>query len=293
MNKSYINKIVNLEQDYFSKLIEEFTFSITSFGQWQSHGSYTITNNMFPYHRLIYIVEGEMEYISEGKSYTLHQHDIVYTPANTLYSAYGDASTNPSFYYIYFHIQPVHLIDKFVQLMTYSNQPSIYHAKNSKVEYLTLSMFEEYSHQLSGYHYKLHCLLLMILIELLRIRQAYQLPSTFKNITSTSSNEIINQATALINSKLNAPLKVGQLARILGVSENYLYKLFKQTLGISPQEYLLNCKLTQAKQMLLNTNKTITQIASELAFSSSNHFSNLFYQKEGIRPKEYRSQVQK
>lgn len=291
MNKSYLNKIENLDQDYFSKQIEEFTFSITSFGQWQSHGSYTIINNMLPVHRLIYVTEGEIEYTTEGKTYTLHKHDMIYTPANTPYTANADASTNPSFYYIYFQIQPVHRIEKFIKLMTSASNLTIYHAKNSKVEYLTLLMFDEYSHKLPGYHYKLHCLLAMIIIELLRIRQSYSVTPTNKEEQLPTSVEVMNQATAFINSNLDNPLKIGQLARVLGVSENYLYKIFKSTLGVSPQEYLLECKIGQAKQMLLYSNKSLTQIAGELAFSSSNHFSNLFYQKVGTRPKEYRSKA--
>lgn len=289
MDKSYMKHIENLDKDYFTKQIEEFEFSVTNFGQWESHGKYDITNNIMPMHRLIYVTDGEIEYVSEGHTYTLRQHDLIYSPANTPYSAYAKSETEPKFYYIYFQVNPIHLIEKFTKLMACTSSANIYHAKNSKVEYLMLLMFEEYSHKFPGYHYKLHCLLTMILIELLRIRQSYSVTHNSKSEKLPTSVEVINQATALINSKLDTPLKVSQLARVLGVSENYLYKIFKSSLGISPQEYMLQCKIEQAKQMLEYSNKNITQIAAELAFSSSNHFSNLFFQREGIRPKEYRN----
>ena len=91
---------------------------------------------------------------------------------------------------------------------------------------------------------------------------------------------------------MNQTIRVEELSRICGVSETYLYKLFKSALSLSPQEYILNCKMEYGAQLLRDSHMTVTQIARELAFSSSNHFSNSFYRIMGIRPTAYRKNGQ-
>ena len=65
--------------------------------------------------------------------------------------------------------------------------------------------------------------------------------------------------------------------------------IFSSDLGLSPKEYILNCKMEYAMKLLEKKDMTITQIARELGFSNPNHFSNAFFKITGIRPSQYKN----
>jgi AraC-like DNA-binding protein len=74
----------------------------------------------------------------------------------------------------------------------------------------------------------------------------------------------------------------------VGVSEGYLSRSFNQETGLSLIHYLTRYRVQQAKQLLLTTDKTITEIAMEVGFSDSNYFSRVFRQEAGVSPVTFR-----
>jgi len=82
-------------------------------------------------------------------------------------------------------------------------------------------------------------------------------------------------------------LSVPELAEKCNVSIAYLKKIFSKYTGIGIHEYILNTKVTLAKQML-NSGISVTDVAAKLAFSSQNYFSVVFKRKTGISPTEYK-----
>lgn len=78
-----------------------------------------------------------------------------------------------------------------------------------------------------------------------------------------------------------------RLAQQMGISEVYLRKLFTTYYKTTPKQYILDLRLRKAKQLLVDTNLTVTEIAGECGFSSLYHFCRSFKQKTGITPTEY------
>ena len=63
---------------------------------------------------------------------------------------------------------------------------------------------------------------------------------------------------------------------------------FKKYTGCSPIDFLLNVRLTRAKELLVGTKKTVNEISEACGFSSANYFGLLFKQKENLSPMAYR-----
>mgnify|MGYP000495306623 CR=1 FL=1 len=82
-----------------------------------------------------------------------------------------------------------------------------------------------------------------------------------------------------------------ELARECGLSVNQLNRLFKRENGLSPFQYYDRLRLERAKQALSETRVQVKEIAYELGFSSSPHFTNWFKQREGMGPRAYRNQA--
>lgn len=91
-----------------------------------------------------------------------------------------------------------------------------------------------------------------------------------------------------IRQNTHTPLRVEMLAANMHISKSQLDRRFKTTLGFSPSEFILRCKLEEAKDLLLNTNHSISAISQLLCFSSQSHFSNTFKKNYGISPLEFR-----
>lgn len=81
---------------------------------------------------------------------------------------------------------------------------------------------------------------------------------------------------------------VSYCADKLHLSANYFGDLIKKETGISPQEYIQTKVIDLAKERILDLNKSIGQVASELGFKYPQHFTRLFKQKIGMSPLDYR-----
>lgn len=74
-----------------------------------------------------------------------------------------------------------------------------------------------------------------------------------------------------------------------GVGKSQFHTLFKQTTGMSPQQYIVKLKMDKAKAMLLESNRSVTWIAEQLGYPSIHYFSRQFADVHGQAPSEYRS----
>lgn len=96
-----------------------------------------------------------------------------------------------------------------------------------------------------------------------------------------------------IQDHLNEKISVSDVAKHIGVSEQYCRRLFKEHWGLSPMQFITDLRMRKAKALLALDTAPITQIAMVCGFCDSSHFSNAFYKIEGITPSEYRKQNKK
>ena len=94
----------------------------------------------------------------------------------------------------------------------------------------------------------------------------------------------------LILEQLSNPnLALGELAKQLGFSTNYLSLLIKKELGTSFQEYVTQQRIQRAKRLLLSTDMKIYEVALAVGIEDMNYFSYRFKSIVGVSPKSYRS----
>ena len=91
-----------------------------------------------------------------------------------------------------------------------------------------------------------------------------------------------------INTNLHLPITVKELCELIGVTQPYLYKIFRQEAACSPKQYILSCKLAEAKRLLLQTDFSISQIAASVGFCNILDFSKFFSGQMNTSPTAYR-----
>jgi len=97
----------------------------------------------------------------------------------------------------------------------------------------------------------------------------------------------IRRALALVEERLETPLRVSEIAEECGYSENYFRLFFKKNVGTSPNSYINQRKISRAKKMMLCSDLNITQISERLGYQSIHYFSRLFKKMTGLTPTEY------
>jgi len=99
----------------------------------------------------------------------------------------------------------------------------------------------------------------------------------------------LTQAVILMEANIEEPLSTDDIARLVCVSRRQLERIFKQYLGKVPSQYYLELRLAKARQLLLQTSKSIIQIGLSCGFSSGPHFSSAYRNFFNTTPREDRS----
>jgi AraC-like DNA-binding protein/ligand-binding sensor protein len=106
-----------------------------------------------------------------------------------------------------------------------------------------------------------------------------------------SEPPIIARAKAYILEHQSEDLSLGQIARAVNASSFYFCKLFKKSTGINFVDYLSRLRIDKAKNLLMNPNCLISEIAFEVGFQSLTHFNRVFKKHTGHSPSSYRAQL--
>lgn len=110
---------------------------------------------------------------------------------------------------------------------------------------------------------------------------------------SGSANDYVNKAQAYVRSNYCNPIKVTDIADYVCINRSYLYTLFQNALGISPQQYLARYRIAKAVELLQLTSLPIESVAISCGYSDPLVFSKAFKQEKGISPSTYRKSLPK
>lgn len=102
---------------------------------------------------------------------------------------------------------------------------------------------------------------------------------------------VIARAKQFIADHQTEDLSLEQVARSVHTSKFYFCKIFKRATGINFTDYLSRVRTERAKNLLLNPNLRVSEIAYEVGFQSLTHFNRIFKRILGQSPTEYRSQL--
>lgn len=108
------------------------------------------------------------------------------------------------------------------------------------------------------------------------------------NNMDQSENSVINKVILFIEGNYYYDISVHDISSNVHLSYSHLHRIFKKHTGESIYSYLIKFRLRKAQLSLVSTNKKLNDIASEVGFSSQNHFCNAFKTHFGISPNTYR-----
>lgn len=100
--------------------------------------------------------------------------------------------------------------------------------------------------------------------------------------------QTVQAAISYMKAHLSEEHSIHEVAEEVHCSRAKLFEVFKEETGMTPNDYWQRLRIDFAQEMLANTNNSITQIAMDCGFSSSQYFSSVFRKYSGVSPTDYR-----
>lgn len=249
-----------------------------------------------PWHRhetpeLQYVLNGAITYeFRRGKPRTLTGGNLFVVPAGVEHRAVGDAGT-PS-----------------VRIGIQFNQPTPARARQTPFRAAELTvLFDEFSAHARVPHrwtpeggrsarriFSLleaepeitppTCIRLRHLVNAILVETA----AAFDRPESLTGDDVIAQVMDWIRNHCAEHLSISDLVRISGYSRTRLFTLFTAEAGLSPNDFILRCRVEKAKDMMREGQSPLVQVALACGFPSSSYFSTVFRKYTGTSPRQWR-----
>ncbi|HHV28957.1 MAG TPA: AraC family transcriptional regulator [Clostridium sp.] len=134
-------------------------------------------------------------------------------------------------------------------------------------------------------------LLVMELFVLISRALKMEWENSIKN-KSPKLKELIQASVNYINNNYERDISLKDIARYVFLSTSYFTRAFKEEMGISPINYLLQVRVERAKELLKDTDSRISDIALSVGFSNQQRFNDIFKKYVKLTPLQYRKNVQ-
>lgn len=138
------------------------------------------------------------------------------------------------------------------------------------------------------------------IVSIPRLDSSQPLPIPWSDLTSLAgyarldsrprrglSRRALNRACSYIAENLGERFTLDDLARQAGVSRFHFARLFRISTGDSPMAYLLKSRIERAKQLLLQDERPVCEIAAVLGFCDQSHLTRTFRRLTGLTPREF------
>ena len=105
------------------------------------------------------------------------------------------------------------------------------------------------------------------------------------------SEDISEQLEKYVENHFAEPLSVSELCRRMYISKSKLYQISSEKFGMGISDYVRQRRIKEAKVLLDDTDRSVSDIAECVGFTDANYFTRYFKQAEGMTPKAYRMRV--
>lgn len=162
--------------------------------------------------------------------------------------------------------------------------PSCLHfSKNMLFESYLFDLIEEFNHPSMLTQVRQQWLFLRLL-DLFIAEASY----SWQKVNSSGAESTASRIKLYLDNNTSSRITLDDLAMVLHLDKSYLVNLFKRFYGETPISYHQKIRINKARNMLMYTNLSITQIAEATGFSSIHDFDRVFHKINQVTPSSYR-----
>lgn len=231
-------------------------------------------------YQLVFITEGNGVLETRSESYVVKQGSILLIRPGQWHRYRPQFSTGWTEFYIGFSgSMATHLF----QHVDLKELPIVYHSDR---QHTILELFHRIIELVRKEEPGVQQVVSGLVVQMLGVLVAQQKQRLF---SGKHIETIIQDVRLSMRNRIYDDVSVEQLAEAHHVAYSYFRKMFKRYVGVSPHQYQLDLKVLRARELLVSTDKSITEIAFDLNFQSLQYFTRLFKKKTGISPSDLRN----
>lgn len=239
------------------------------------HGGLYFRGEQHPPIELVYVEKGMLHNFCEGQDLVLQPTQILLFGPNQWHMQYAD--TDVQFLTISFLWEDHDFSDWYNRIITSS----------SDMQRAVKAILREYSHSQPDREEYLNAQLKLLLLQILRQPKQTDKSRGTSPAVRQMHHQIINKALQIVSAQVYGKLTVPALAAAVNVSTSQLTNLFQTYLDVSPAKYITKIRLEESKILLASRQMSIGEIASQLGYSSIQHFTKQFSSWYGYTPSTY------
>lgn len=289
---------------YNSDIMKEFKildFAGIEFPFWISKGKHT--KSFIPHtHNFIeleIIIDGSADHIVEGKTYKIKKGDVLIIMPSFVHELQN--VQNLEHYNFKFDLEKLILLETDIENLSgfqslfiiqpfykyqrdYTSHMFLDDEQLFNVKMLCELINKEWMYKKDGYRWIIRSYFLSLITYLSR--------NFSPNIANNSPkiNDIVKTVT-FIHENLSQKITLSMLSKRACLSERQYTRIFNKMYGVSPIEYLINCRLILACRIMKNSDKSLMEISTICGFGDKVHFNRLFKKKHNITPGQYRKRL--
>lgn len=130
--------------------------------------------------------------------------------------------------------------------------------------------------------------LISLLDELSKRQTSFIAPNTFHNVVSKKSEMRINKVCNYIQNHFSDKLSIKKVADLIHLTESNFCKFFKKATGKTYSNYINEIRINEACRLLVQTEKTVSQISFECGFETLSYFNRVFMKIKQMTPSKYK-----
>ena len=246
---------------------------------------------------VIYVIDGSVEFYIEDKTVVVNAGQIIIINGLVVHSTYEARHKYTKMCMMQFNLNIIysHLIYINNLLVNFIHRSDFKYSVltvdeneiNKEIARIILSVHDEFSQKKVAYGLAILSLLYDFFRILFReniIKDYLNLPDKF----NTDSLVKIVGAIKYIEKNYSQEIYITDVAEVLEFTQSHFCRLFKQATGKTFVQFLNYYRITMAKNLLLSSNKSITEIMIDCGFKSYSYFNRIFKSENGLSPTEYK-----
>ncbi|HLM54986.1 MAG TPA: helix-turn-helix domain-containing protein [Pyrinomonadaceae bacterium] len=242
---------------------------------------------------VLLLLEGALRWRREGEEDSIASEieaggALLSTPGETLTAAAAGRAV-----FLSVTLSPVYVLDcaararltrsdSFVTFLS----PSI--AGDERLARLGRDLAEEMLDEAPGRELVVGALIEQALVHLLRRHSGVRRSEHIELSRAGLVDRRVRRAVELMHSHLGRDLPLEEISRAAHLSPFHFARLFKKLTGSAPHAYLAALRAARARQLLAETDLSVTEVGARVGYMSSSHFAKAFRQATGISPSAYR-----
>jgi AraC family transcriptional regulator len=161
-------------------------------------------------------------------------------------------------------------------------------ASPPKIEHLMRALEHESNHPSTHDHFGMECIATVIALAL--SQHAGAIPRPAKTGPRLAPRQI-RSVQSYVTEHLGRSITLAELASAAGLSSFHFLRAFKQSLGVTPRQYVLDQRMERARSLLAGSNLSIAQIGLSVGFDHASHFTRAFRRAIGVPPSIFRGSL--